>query len=189
MIQARENVVWVEVESGERSPFDDERLAHSIQCAAATVHQHDEWLAESIASAIHLYASECLQPRAISAAEVSQIVTEILAMLGYTDISQAYARRGERTEIHLDEMVAEATGGFELGFFRQLDAALQAAADEDLSVVRICGLRSCVMRLRGAHRWGASCRRLAEDIVVYVRHRVSRVRSAQAVALQLAVLE
>lgn len=189
MIQARDSLVWVRAENGELTPFDDERLAESIQGAAAAADHRDWWLAESIAGAIHLYAAECLRGRVIEVGEMTQIVADVLAMLGYADVSQAYARRGERTEIRLDEMVAQANGGFELGFFCQLDAALQAAADEDLSVVRVCGLRACVMRLRGAHRWGASCRQLAEDIVEYVRNRVSRVRSQHATALRLAVLE
>jgi hypothetical protein len=189
MIQARENIVWVEADNGELTPFDDQRLVESIQRAAALANHLDWWLAESIAAAIHLYAVEYLPQRAITADEVSEIAVGVLAMLGFDEVSQAYARRGERTEIRLDEIVTQASGGFELGFFRQLDTALQAARDEDLSVVRVCGLRTCVMRLRGAHRWGASCRQLAEDIVDYVRCRVSRMRPERAAALRLAVLE
>jgi hypothetical protein len=189
MILLREDITWVRAEEGRLTPFDTWRLAESIRRAAEAVNHHDWWVAESIAAATHLYAVECLPEDPLSARELAHIVTKVLEMLGYADVSQAYAQRGEQTKIRLDEMAAQASGGFELAFFCKLDAALQAAADEELSVVHVCGLRSCVMRLRAAHRWGASCRQLAEDIVEYVRNRVSQVRPEHAAVLRLAVLE
>ena len=189
MIQLRDDVAWVQAEDGQLTPFDEGRLAESIQRAADQVGRDEACLAESVAAAIRLYAMECLRTQTIPAQEVNNIVTEVLDALGCVEIAQAYARRGERAEIRLDAMATQVGDGFELGFFRQLDAALQAARNEDLSVVRVCGLRACVMRLRGTHRWGAGCRTLAEEIVSYVRGRVSRLRPEGAEALQLAVLE
>lgn len=189
MILSRDDIAWVRAEDGQLTPFDEGRLAESIQRAAELVGHHDCLVAESVATAIHHYTVECTGEQTIAASKVASIVVKVLAMLGYVDISQAYARRGERTEIRLDEMLAQASGGFELGFFRQLDTALRAVADEELSIVRLCGLRACVMQLRGAHRWGASCRQLAEEIVGYVRTRVSNIRPDHAAALRLAVLE
>jgi hypothetical protein len=188
MILPRDDIAWVRAEDGQLTAFDERRLAESIQRAAELVGHRGWWPAESIAAAIHMYAAECMKARAIPASEVARVVAEVLAMLGYAEIAQAYARRGERKEIRLDEMVAQSSGGFELGFFRQLDTALRAVADEELSIVRLCGLRACVMQLRGAHRWGASCRQLAEEIVGYVRARASNIRPDHAAALRLAVL-
>jgi hypothetical protein len=56
-------------------------------------------------------------------------------------------------------------------------------------MVRLCGLRACVMQLRGARRWGAGCRQLAEEIITHVRSRVSGLRPEGAEPLRLAVLE
>ena len=189
MIQLREDVAWVQAEDGQLTPFDEHRLTESILRAAALVGRDEACLAESVAAAIHLYAMECLCTQTISAQEVNNIVTEVFDALGCAEIAQAYARRGERAEIRLDAMATQVGDGFELGFFRQLDAALQAARSADLSMVRVCGLRACVMQLRGAHRWGAGCRTLAEEIVGYVRGRVSHLRPDGAEALQLAVLD
>jgi hypothetical protein len=189
MILSRDDIAWVRAEDGQLTPFDEGRLAESIHSTAELVGHRDWWLAESVAAAIHHYVVECTGEHTIAASKVVSTAVNVLAMLGYVEISQAYARRGERTEIRLDEMLAQASGGFELGFFRQLDTALRAVADEELSIVRLCGLRACVMQLRGAHRWGASCRQLAEEIVGYVRTRVSNIRPDHAAALRLAVLE
>jgi len=109
--------------------------------------------------------------------------------LGYDWISEAYAGDTNRVAIHLNELVWRATAGYELEFFQQLDHALGAAANRRLVVMRIDGLRACVMQLRGARRWTAECRRLAEEIVEHVRGRVARMRSPQAVSLKLAVVE
>ena len=189
MILSRDDIVWVRAEDGQLTPFDERQLAGSIQRAAELVGHRDWLVAESVAAAIHHYMVECTGEQTIAASKVASIAVKLLAMLGYVEISQAYARRGERTEIRLDEMLAQASGGFELGFFRQLDTALRAVADEELSIVRLCGLRACVMQLRGAHRWGASCRQLAEEIVGHVRTRASNIRPDHAGALRLAVLE
>ncbi len=85
--------------------------------------------------------------------------------------------------------VASKNAGFELEFFQELDHALSAAANRRLVAMRIDGLRACVMKLRGARRWTAECRRLAEDIVEHVRGRVVRMRSPRAASLKLAVVE
>jgi hypothetical protein len=189
MILAREDIGWVRTEDGGLSPFDESRLTRSVQRAAAAVGHRDWWLAESVAAAIRLYLVESSADRTISIDELASLVFDVLGMLGYAEIAQAYVQRNERTEIRLDDLAEHASGGFELQFFRQLDTALLAAADEGLSLVQVYGLRACVMRLRGAHRWGAGCRRFAEDIVNYVRDRVSQMRSGHAAALRLAVVD
>jgi hypothetical protein len=189
MILAREDIGWVESDDGMLTPFDEGRLIQSVQRAAEQAGHREWWAAESIAAAIRLFLIESAKDKTIFVDELTSLIVEVLGMLGYTDIAQAYIARDQRADIRLDELAAQSSAGFELEFFRQLDGALQAAADEGLSLVRVCGLRACVMRLRGAHRWGTSCRRFAEDIVNYVRERVSQKRPENAVALRLAVVE
>ena len=189
MILAREDIGWVESDDGILTPFDECRLVLSVQRAAAQAGHQEWWPAESIAAAIRLFLIESSEDRTILLGELASLIVEVLEMLGYAEIAQAYISRDQRTEIRLDELAAQSSAGFELQFFHQLDAALQAAADEGLSLVHVRGLRACVMRLRGAHRWGTSCRRFAEDIVDYVRERVSQKRPESAVALRLAVVE
>lgn len=189
MILPREDIAWIKDSNGAIAPFDGARLARSVQRAAAQVGHGDWWLAESVASALHTFACESSSARTMTAREVAEMVAEVLAMLGFPEIARAYESRARYAEIRLDEMAARSEAGFELEFFRRLDAALGPAALEETMTLQVGGLRSCVMRLRGARRWGAGCRTLAEDIVDYVRERAVRLRPAQACALQLAVLE
>ena len=185
MIQPREDIAWVRAKDGRLTPFDADRLAHSIQLACEFAGHSDNLLAESVASAVHRYACECERNHAIAAAEIAQIVLDVLTMLTCNDIARAYACRGEWLEIRLDEIA-----GFELEFYRRLDATLRTASgNEEMAVMHLRGLRSCVMRLRGTRRWGDSCRLLADEIVDFVRARVARTRAETAAMLRLEVLE
>ena len=189
MIRLQDNIAWVRFDDGHLAPFDEQELALSIQHVATRLGDADWWLAESIAAAVHAYAVKCRSDRIIPSSEIADIVVTVLSMLGFKEMSQAYAKKKRRAEIHLGDLVGHVGTAYELEFFRQLDDALHAAADQRLSVLEVVGLRTCVMHLRGAQRWTAGCRRCAEEIVDYVRERVTRLRPAEAVQLQLAVVE
>jgi hypothetical protein len=189
MIQLHEDIVWVKFEDGRMAPFDEQRLALSIQDVAERAGHSDWWLAESVAAAVHAYAIKCRADGVIPSREIVEIVAAVLTTLGFQKISQAYAGREHCAAIHLNDLAARVGAAFELEFFRQLDHELGAASDHRLSVIEVDGLRACVMQLRGARRWTAGCRQQAEEIVEYVRERVARVRPARAACLKLAVVE
>jgi hypothetical protein len=189
MIRLQEDIIWVKFEDGRMAPFDEQRLALSIQDVAERAGHSDWWLAESVAAAVHAYAIKCRSDGVIPTREIVEIVVAVLATLGFEEISQAYAGREHCAAIHLNDLAARMGAAFELEFFRQLDHALGAASDQRLSLIEVDGLRACVMQLRGARRWNSGCRQLAEEIVEYVRERVARVRPPQAACLNLAVVE
>ena len=189
MILPREDIAWVKSNDGCIVPFDGERLIASIQRAATQTGQSDPLLAESVAAAVQLFVCEASDNRTLDAREMAGLVVSVLTILGFAEIAQAYRLHGHDTRIRLDEMAARAGTSLELDFFRQLDAALGAAADGHTSRLEVGGLRACVMRLRGAQRWCASCRTLAEEIVNHVRARVARMRPPHAAELRLAVVE
>lgn len=185
MIQPRMDIAWVRDDDGRLTPFDTDRLAQSVALACEFTGHPDRLLAESVAAAVHQYACECEPDRVIAAAEIERIVLGVLTALTCETIARAYARRREWAEIRLDQI-----GGFELEFYRQLDQALRAAsATEQMAMVHLRGLRACVMRLRGARRWGERCRALADEIVEFVRARAAGTRPASAGALCLEVLD
>ena len=189
MIKPLEDMAWVRFEDGHLAPFDEQRLALSIQDVAERAGHSDWWLAESVAAAVHAYAIKCRSDSVIPSREIVEIVVAVLATLGFEKISQAYAGHECGTAIHLNDLAARMGAAFELEFYRQLDRELAAASDRRLSLIEVDGLRACVMQLRGARRWNSGCRRLAEEIVEYVRERVARVRPAKAACLRLAVVE
>jgi hypothetical protein len=185
MIQARMDIAWVRGADGRLTPFDPDRLAQSVALACEFTGHPDRLLAESVAAAVQQYACECEPARVIADYEIERIVLGVLTALACESVARAYACRHEWAEIRLDQI-----GGFELEFYRQLDEALRAASGaEEMARVHLRGLRACVMRLRGARRWGGSCRALADEIVEFVRARVAGSRPADAGALSLEVTE
>jgi hypothetical protein len=189
MIQLRDNIAWVKFADGRLVPFDEHRLALSIHKVAEHTGDSDWWLAESIAAAVHVYAVKSRSDGVIPSSEIAEIVATVLSTLGYQRVSEAYSGRTDHVAIHLNELAGRRSTAFELEFFQRLDRALGAAANRQFLVIKVDGLRACVMQLRGARRWTAGCRRFAEDIVDYVRERVARVRPPQAAGLKLAVVE
>jgi len=184
MILRCDNLAWVRSDDGRTSPFDAARLAASLLRAAARAGHGDWWLAESVALAMQEFIIAHCPQQTLPAALLSELLEDVLTALGYPDIARAYAQRRRCAELRLDQMTGPLS---ELEFFQRLDAALQVALDSQLASVRLRGLRSCVMRLRGAHYWSASCRRLAEEILCHVRERVARARPRHAGELQLMV--
>ncbi|MEI8314069.1 MAG: ATP cone domain-containing protein [Verrucomicrobiota bacterium] len=163
MIQLREDIVWVRGADDRLTPFDSNRLVAAIQRAIG-----DELLAESIASAIYRHARDAHE---ITAADIAELTCAALTLFGLTNYADAYRRRRQFAEIRLDQLAGSET--FELGFYRQLDRELRALTEP--AQLNLCGLRACVMRLRGVRRWGDSCRALADDILGFVRDRVQLV--------------
>ncbi len=180
MILSREDICWVVHIDGTRVPFDGGLLSRSIYAATGRSGEEYTFLAESIAVAIEQYAREHQPERAVTTVEIAEMVEALLAMLGMDDLAEAYADRGQPAEIALDEMARVPGTGFELAFYRQLDAAL---AVRRRGVLRLRGLRDCVLRLRGTRRWSAGCRRLAEEIVQYVYARAARMPGATSVSV------
>jgi len=189
MILPCQDTGWVRGADGRARPFEELRLAASIHRAATAVGCQDWTLAEAVAIAVREFICRECESQMIDEVELVNVVTGVLGVLGYTEIAAAYQRRHRQAEIRLDQMTTEAGTVSELNFFAHLDGALRAARDEQLEVMTLWGLRTCVMRLRGAKRWNDACRRLAEEIVRHVRGRVSQVRPGGAGALRLAVVE
>jgi hypothetical protein len=187
MIQAPDNLAWVRTSADRLTPFDLARLAASIQSAFTVDGVRDHLLAESIASAIYRYTLDCLPRQTIAATDIEELVGAVLTMLGLVPLARAYAQRGQRTEIQLDQLAA--AEHYELAFYRRLAEHLHACADTDLELIQLRGLRACVMRLAGAQRWGRACRGLADEILAFIRARVRQLRPNPALALNIQVFE
>jgi len=186
MIQLRDNIGWVQAGDGRAAPFDVERLSASVMRAATLAGHGDWWLAEAVAMALQEFVVGHCARQTLPAETLADLVKGVLGSLGYADIAKAYGRRRQHAEVHLDQITNTVS---ELEFFQRLDAALRVAGDDELASVRVRGLRSCVMRLRGAQYWSAGCRRMAEEILCHVRERVARARRREAGELRLAVIE
>src|SRR5271154_49474 len=117
MIRPHMGIVWVKFDDGHLAPFDEQRLALSIQEVAEGAGHSDWWLAESVAAAVHAYAIKCRSDGVIPSREIVEIVVAVLATLGFEKISQAYAGEEHSAAIHLNDLAAKMGAAFELEFF------------------------------------------------------------------------
>jgi hypothetical protein len=186
MIMLCESIGWVQAADGRAMPFDAARLDASILRAASQAGYEDWWLAESVTQAVHEFVCAHCDRQTVSAVALTELVEGVLGALGYKDIAEAHRQRQRCAEVRLDQMTETIS---ELEFFHRLDTALQVVGNDELALVQVRGLRTCVMRLRGAHYWSAGCRRMAEEILGHLRERVARTRQCGVGSLRLAVVE
>lgn len=189
MIWLNKDMAWVRTDDGRLVPFDGHRLAASIERAAHRVGLSEQWLAEAIVAAVNTFACDCLRDQAVAETELVSVVEGVLRAMGYDEVARAYVAARRVEPIDLDALAAQTGTGFELDFFRQLDAALGTAARRGLTELQVCGLRACVMQLRGAQRWSTGCARLADEIVEYVRARLGRMDWPAHSSMRVALTE
>ncbi len=189
MILPCHGIGWVRADDGRAVAFDVTRLSASIIRAATLAGHGDWWLADAVAEAVREFVCAHCDRETVDTGMLADLVMGVLVALGYSGIAEAYRRRREYAEIQLDQITRESHAATELEFFHQLDAALHVAGDKRLVHVQVRGLRTCVMRLRGAQHWSANCRRLADEILDHVRQRVAKSRPRDAADLRLAVVE
>lgn len=190
MILLREDITWLGCADGSVTPFNESRLAASIEAAAAVVRLDDEpSLAESIAAAVHQCVHENAKRTAVAVREIAEMVESVLSMLGYKDVADAYAQAHLSAEIRLDEVLTQPGTVMELDFYRRLDVELGASARNRVRVLQLFGLRRCALRLRGTKRWGTGCQRLAEEIVNHIRGRLAQAGTQIGSSVRWAVLE
>ena len=190
MILLCENIGWVQADDGRATPFDEARLSAVITRAAVLAGHREWWFGEAVAAAVREFVCAQCERQTVTTSVLAGLVEGVLLALGFPDVAEVYRRRRQYAEVRLDSMADSEGALSELEFFRRLDAALCVTGDDELALVHVRGLRSCVMRLRGAQYWSANCRRLADEILVHVRERVARSRSCGAAGeLRLTVVE
>src|SRR5271154_6047702 len=101
MIQALEEIVWVKFEDGHLAPFDEQRLALSIQDVAERAGHSDWWLAESVAAAVHAFVVKSRSDGVIHSSEIVEIVVAVLSTLGFEKLSEAFSEHEHSAAIHL----------------------------------------------------------------------------------------
>jgi hypothetical protein len=189
MILLCENIAWVQADDGRATPFDESRLYGTLSRAALSAGYRDWWFGEAVTIAVREFVCAHCERQTVAASTLAGLVEGVLRALGFADVAEAYRRRHECAEVRLDEIADNDGALSELEFFRRLDAALGTTRNVELALVHVRGLRLCVMRLRGAQYWSATCRRFADEILLHVRERVARSRRNETGTLCLAVTE
>jgi hypothetical protein len=71
------------------------------------------------------------------------------------------------------DIAQHAGAGYELAFFDLLEKRITALIATGVDNLQLCSLQSCVKHLRGVKMWTRSCDALREEIVCFVRERLT----------------
>ncbi len=195
MIQPAREMILVRFEDGKAEPLAlDELAARIVENEGPKV--VEPWIAEQIACAIFYYLRTELKRDWISSRELFWILRA--AVEGLTQARQQHPQlfdscneaMGKQAatsskppavivhavvEADLHHIAVECGGGFELAFFDRLGGLVGQLERERPAIIRLTRLRPCVKTILGAHYWSRSCQRFSEEILGFVRGRLSRV--------------
>jgi hypothetical protein len=71
------------------------------------------------------------------------------------------------------EIADEAGTGYELAFFDLLEKRINRLMDTGVDNLQLCSLQTCVKHLRGVKMWTRACDALREEIVCFVREKLT----------------
>ena len=168
MIALAANCLLFELASGESIPLSAEMI--SVELTGSGASAFDQEFVGHAASSVFHYFKHDLGRETISVAEFASALENVLHGLGLTARSDAEPPRAAAAgDTDLRALAGESGEGRELFFFPRLRDELRSRLRQSPQLVRFHGLRGCVKHLTGARRWSASCEKLREQIVEYLR--------------------
>ena len=154
---------------GKSTRLDEAWLVLSLEKAALRA-GHREWpLAREVARAVlHYLRHDFLRP-VIEQETLEMILRRSLAGIGCPAIARHFELGSSAPSINLAALAQESP--LEIVFFQRLASLVDEKVSSLSSVLRLEGLRNCVLQLSGRSSWRASCQHLNDEIVCFIRAR------------------
>jgi len=157
-------------------------LVLSLEKAAVRA-GHEQWpLATDVARAILHYLRHDFARPNIERATLELILRRSLTGIGCPAIARHFELVSSSPSINLAALAKEAP--LEILFYHHLANLVDEKISSLASVLRLEGLRSCVLSLTGSASWRTSCQRLSDDIVHFIR---ARARTLSPSLLELTI--
>jgi len=100
-------------------------------------------------------------------------VQYVFKAIGYKEIIPYFTPSPPPISLSLVEIANAAGSGYELAFFDLLEKRVAALLETRVDNLRFCGLQQCVKFLRGVKVWTRACDTLREEIVCFIRERLT----------------
>ena len=157
----------------EVTTYGQDWLEENIRDAARAAGQADWWFTPDIVRSLMIYLRERFPGSTITLDELTAKIRGILEKIGFTEIGDRVALTPPALSLSLDDLAREAGEGFELRFFQLLDARLQELADLGAPAVSLTESHDGVKRLCAAKYWTRTCRKLEQEIAIFLRNRMA----------------
>ncbi len=168
MIALSSDYLLFELASGENVPFSADMI--SVELVDTKDDGFDEEFVQEAAKGVFHYFKHQLGRETITVGEFAEALEKVLRGLSPKPARKpGYRSSASVIESDLGRLAAESGVGCELFFFPLLREEMRRQLQQTPGVLRFRGLRGCVKQLTGARRWSQSCRRLADQIVGFLR--------------------
>src|SRR5216117_4331810 len=178
MVAFKEEFAYLRTESGQLFEFNRDWLHAAITRAADKAGYPSWWLTDHVTESIAFYLHLRNDENVVAFNQLSQTVRDVLKAIGYKEIVPHFAPSPPPISISLLDIAHHAGAGYELAFFDLLEKRISSLIETGVDNLRLCSLQSCVKHLRGVKTWTRACDALREEIVSFVRERLTAATDA-----------
>src|SRR6266853_2934002 len=173
MVAFKEEFPYLRTESGQLFEFNRDWLHAAITRAAHEAGYPSWWLTDHVTQSIAFYLHLRNDENVVAFSQLSQTVRYVLNAIGYKEIIPYFSPAPPPISISLLEIAHEAGTGYELAFFDCLEKRINALVETGVDNLQLCSLQACVKHLRGVKTWTRACDSLREEIVCFVREKLT----------------
>src|SRR5436190_10299088 len=179
MVAFKEEFPYLRGDSGQLFEFDQAWLRAAITRAANDAGYPKWWLTDHVTESIAFYLRLRNDESVVPFDQLSQTVRYVLKVIGYKEIVPHFVPGPPPVSCSLLTIAQEAGAGYELAFFDGLEKRISALVNAGADSVLLCDLQACVKHLRGAKAWTRTCDTLREEVICFVRERLSSTPELQ----------
>jgi hypothetical protein len=167
MIQLAGDCLVLQTDAGENMPFNAQMV--SVEILGKTQSKMDpEFVKHAAAAVLHYFRDE-LGKESVTVAEFSEALEKIIR--GFTISAKkpdatAYPKVANSD---LSRLAEEISGAGELLFYPRLRDELKNQLSSKPEMLCFMGIRECVKKLAGCHRWSSRCQEMQDQIVDFLR--------------------
>ena len=173
MVAFKEEFPYLRTESGQLFEFNRDWLQAAITRAADEAGYPSWWLTEHVTESIAFYLHLRNDESVVAFSQLSQTVRYVLKAIGYKEIVPFFAPAPPPISISLLDIAHHAGAGYELAFFDLLEKRINSLIEIGADNLQLCSLQTCVKHLRGVKTWTRACDALREEIVCFVREKLT----------------
>jgi hypothetical protein len=179
MVAFKEEFPYLRTDSGQLFEFNRDWLCAAITRAADEAGYPSWWLTDHVTESIAFYLHLRNDENVVAFSQLSQTVRYVLNAIGYKEIVPHFAPSPPPICISLLDIAHHAGAGYELAFFDLLEKRISALVATGVDNLQLCSLHACVKHLRGVRMWTRACDALREEIVCFVRERLTAASDCQ----------
>src|SRR6476660_5210004 len=173
MVAFKEEFPYLRTESGQLFEFNRDWLHAAITRAADEAGYPSWWLTDHVTESIAFYLHLRNDENVVAFSQLSQTVRYVLRAIGYKEIVPHFEPSPPPISISLLDIAHHAGAGYELAFFDLLEKRINSLIEIGADNLQLCSLQPCVKHLRGVKTWTRACDALREEIVCFVRERLT----------------